>query len=251
LGYTNNIELELINNQQIKEEQKMKRLSNWLKSLRPVKILAATFIGMVLFISQACDAASATKPDTEKSEYYAPKDVKARSPYEGGMNNFSDVDPRAKDAKTEAKVNAQSLKGQAESNIGNKGSINAVENIRRVANDSGKLGRNIQDKAESATDKLGEETGSFVDSAKQGLKNIKNNAQDAPGYISDKSERAFGNPLNGIKEGTKDAGNAVKRTLKEADDKSSKSAYDTGRNLDQKGETLIEEARQAVKDVLD
>lgn len=227
----------------------MKRLSTWLKSLRPVKILAATLIGMLLFVSQACDSATATKPGAE-SEQYLPKDAKAKSPYEGGMNNFSDVDARAKDAKTEAKVKAEALKQQAESNIGNKGSINAVENVRRVANDSGKLGKNIQEKAGSTADKLGEETGSFVDSAKQGLKNIKDNTLDAPGYVSDKAERTFGNPLEGVKEGTKDAGNAVKRTLKEADDKSSKSAYDTGRAMDEQGKNLIEEARQAVKDVL-
>jgi hypothetical protein len=229
----------------------MKRLSTWLKNLRPVKILAATLICTLLLVSQACDSATATKADAGKSEQYLPKDQKAKSPYEGGMNNFSDVDARSKDAKTEAKVKAQELKQQAESNIGNKGSINAVENVRRVANDSGKLGKNIQDKAGSVSDKLGEETGSFVDSAKQGLKNIKDNTKDAPGYLSDKSERTFGNPLEAVKQGTKDAGNAVKRTLKEADDKSSKSAYDTGRTTDEQGRNLIEEARQAVKDVLD
>jgi hypothetical protein len=229
----------------------MKRLSTWLKSLRPVKILSAALICMLLFVSQACDAASATKPDTGKSENYLPKDEKSKSPYEGGMNNFSDIDARAKDTKTEAKVKAEALKERAESNIGNKGSINAVENVRRVADDSSKLGKNIQGKAESATDKLGEETGSFVDSAKQGLKNIKDNTLDAPGYVSDKSGRTFSNPIEGLKEGTKDAGNAVKRTFREADDKSSKSAYDTGRTVDEQGKNLIEEARQAVKDVLD
>lgn len=231
----------------------MKRLSNWLKSLRPVKILAATLIGMLLFVTQACDSASAKKPGTgvDQSEQYLPKDQKAKSPYEGGMNNFSDMDSRAKDAKTEAKVKAEALKQEAESNIGNKGSINAVENVRRVANDTGKLGKNIQENAESTSNKLGEEAGGFIDSAKQGLKNLKDNTLDAPGYVSDKAERTFGNPVEGVKDGAKDAGDAVKRTLKEADDKSSKAAYDTGRNTDKVGKNLIEEARQAVKDVLD
>ena len=114
-----------------------------------------------------------------------------------------------------------------------------------------KNGDNFDKKYCDAPDKLGEETGNFLDSAKQGLKNIKDNTLDAPGYVSDKAERTFGNPLEGVKEGAKDAGNAVKRTLKEADNKSSKAAYDTGRAIDEKGKNLIEEARQAVKDVLD
>ncbi len=229
----------------------MKRISTWLKNLRPVKVLAAGLVAMLLFVTQACNSVSATKPNAgEKSEYYAPQDAKAKSAYEGGMNNFSDTDARATDV-NKAKAKAEALKEQAESNILNKGSINAAENARRVVDDSGKLGRNIQNKAESVTDKLGEETGSFVDSAKQGLKNIKNNAADAPDYVSDQAERTFGNPVQGVKEGTKDATNAVKRTVKEADDKSSKSAYDTGRGLEKEGKNLIQEARDAVKDLVD
>jgi len=229
----------------------MKRLSTWLKNIRPVKVLAAGLVAMLLFVTQACNSVSATKPNAgEKSENYAPQDAKAKSPYEGGMNNFSDTDARATDV-NQAKAKAEALKEQAESNILNKGSINPVENTRRVADDSDKLGKNIQNKAGSVTDKLGEETGSIVDSAKQGLKNIKNNAADAPGYVSDQTERTFGNPVEGVKEGSKDAANAVKRTVKEADDKSSKSAYDTGRGLEKEGKNLIEEARDAVKDLVD
>lgn len=193
----------------------MNRLVSWVKNLRPLKFLVVSFLSLSLFFVQAANSlAATTKPNAgEKSEYYTPKDV--LSPYEGGMNNFSDVDPRSKDAETEAKARAQALKSQAEYNH-TKASSNIVENARRIANDSDKIGQNIGRKADSVKDKLQEEAENFGDSTKKGLRNIKNNTQDAADYASDTAEKTVGNPIEGIKQGVKDETYSVKRNLKEA-----------------------------------
>jgi len=195
----------------------MNRITSFVKKNRPLQVLAVVFLSLSLMFSQAFDAIAATTKASsgEKSQYYISKDRDALNSYEGGMNNFSDVDPRASKAENEAKAKAKALKRQAEKNVKNQ-SGNIVENVRRVANDSNKLGKNIQNQAESVKDKFGEETENFADSTKQGLRNIKNNAKDAGDYAGEIGDRTVGNPLEGIKEGANNAADSVKRTLRDA-----------------------------------
>ncbi|PAX51588.1 hypothetical protein [Brunnivagina elsteri] len=195
----------------------MNRITSFVKKIRPLQVLAVVFLSLSLMFSQAFDAiAATTKANSgEKSEYYVSKDGDALNSYEGGMNNFSDVDARASKAENEAKAKAKVLKRQAEKNVKNQ-SGNIVENVRRVANDSDKFGKKIQNRAESVKDKLGEETENFADSTKQGLRNIKNNAKDAGDYVGEIGDRTVGNPLEGIKEGANNAMDSVKRTLRDA-----------------------------------
>ncbi|OKH49247.1 hypothetical protein NIES2101_21255 [Calothrix sp. HK-06] len=185
-----------------------------MKKLRPLKALAVVVLGMFLFFSSVSTSLAATlKPNAgEKSEYYAPKDTGALNDYEGGMNNFSDRDSRALGS---IESRAEALKRQAEENI-KKSSSNVAKNASRVARDSDKLGENVQQKAESVKDKLQDEADSFGKSTKKGLKNIKNNSQDAPGYAADQAEKTIGNPIEGIKQAGKDETETVKRGLKES-----------------------------------
>jgi DNA anti-recombination protein RmuC len=196
----------------------MNRLISFAEKIRPLKVLAVVFLSLSLMFSQTFSAFAATTKANpgEKSEYYVSKDGNALNSYEGGMNNFSDVDARASKAENEAKADAKVLKRQAEKNVKNQSS-NIGENIRRVANDSDKLGKNIQNRAESIKDKFGEETDNFADSTKQGLRNIKDNATDAADYAGEIGDRTVGNPLEGIKQGTKNTADSVKRTLRDAD----------------------------------
>ncbi len=197
----------------------MNRLVSFVKNIRTLKVLAVTFLSLSLIFSQTFSAVAATTKANpgEKSEYYVSKDGDALNSYEGGMNNFSDVDARSRKAETKAKAEAKSLIRQADKNVKNQ-SGNIGENIRRVANDSDKLGKNIQNRAESIKDKIGEETENFADSTKQGLRNIKNNAKDAGDYAGEIGDRTVGNPLEGIKEDARNAADSVKRTLRNADE---------------------------------
>ncbi|BAZ15250.1 hypothetical protein NIES4071_71220 [Calothrix sp. NIES-4071] len=185
-----------------------------MKSFRPLKALAVVILGMFLFFTSVGTSLAATlKPNAgEKSEYYAPKDTGAINDYEGGMNNFSDRDARAPGSIEEQ---AAALKRQAEENI-KKSSSDLGRNARRVARDSDKLGENVKEKAGSVTEKLQDEAESFGKSTKKGLRNIKNNAQDAPGYAADQADKTIGNPIEGIKQAGKDETETVKRSVKEA-----------------------------------
>jgi hypothetical protein len=213
----------------------MNRLVYVITNIRPLKVLAVVCLSLSLMFSQSFSAIAATTKANpgEKSEYYVSKDGNALNNYEGGMNNFSDVDARSSKAENQAKAEAKALKRQAEKNVKNQ-SGNIVENVRRVANDSDKLGKNIQNRSDYVKDKLGEETDNFADSTKQGLRNIKDNVKNAADYAGEIGDRTVGNPLEGIKEGTKNAADSVKRTLRDADENSSKSAYDTGRYYERK-----------------
>jgi gas vesicle protein len=195
----------------------MNRFVSFITNIHPLKVLTVVFLSFSLMFSQSFSAIAATTKANpgEKSEYYVSKDGDALNSYEGGMNNFSDVDARSRKAETEAKAEAQALKRQADKNVKNQ-SGNIVENVRRVANDSDKLGKNIQNRAESLKDKVGDETENFADTTKQGLRNIKNNAKDAADYAGEVGDRTVGNPIEGIKQGTKNAADSVKRTLREA-----------------------------------
>ncbi len=185
-----------------------------MKNFRPLKALTAVVLGMFLFFTSVNTSLAATlKPNAgEKSENYAPGDTGALNDYEGGMNNFSDRDSRALGSVEER---AAALKRQAEENI-KKSSSNLAKNAKRVARDSDQLGENVQEKAASVKDKVQEEAESFGKSTKKGLKNIKNNAQDAPGYAADQADKTVGNPIEGIKEAGRDETETVKRGLKEA-----------------------------------
>ncbi|BAZ41196.1 hypothetical protein NIES4101_71580 [Calothrix sp. NIES-4101] len=203
----------------------MNRLVAFVNNIRPLKFIAVAFLSLSLIFSQAANAvAAAARPNAfNNSEYYTSKegnalsrDKNALNKYEGGMNNFSDLDARSHKAEARANAEAKALKQQAEQNT-QKQSGNIVENVRRVANDSDKLGKNVQSQADSIKDKFGAETESFADSTKQGLQNIKNNAQSAPDYAGKVGEHTVGNPIENIKQGVENAANSVNRTLRDAD----------------------------------
>jgi hypothetical protein len=185
-----------------------------MKNFRPLKVLAVVVLGMFLFFTSVSTSLAATlKPNAgEKSGYYAPRDTGAINEYEGGMNNFSDRDARALGT---VEDQAAALKRRAEENI-QKSSSNVARNARRVARDSDKIGENVQQKAESVKEKLQDEADSFGNSTKKGLRNIKNNAQEAPDYAKDQFDKTVGNPIEGIKQAGKDETETVKRSVKEA-----------------------------------
>ena len=162
----------------------MKKVIALLKNIRPIKLLTVVAAGMILFFTQACSSVAATTPRQTvgeqsappNSETYVPKGTNVLSPNEGGMNNFSDVDPRTNKAKVKAQ--AEALKENAEQNIQNSSS-NPAENIRRVVEDRGEIGRNLQEGAENIKDKAQGTAEDLVQGTKQGIENIKANTSDA------------------------------------------------------------------------
>ncbi|MEH2346698.1 MAG: hypothetical protein V7K55_01605 [Nostoc sp.] len=210
----------------------MKKAMNWLKNIRPLKVLTVLLVGIFLFTAQACGtpgvASQPPQPGAQapNSQQYDPtKDYPMSSPA-GGMNNFSDVDPRAKDEKA-ANDKAEALVKNAQKNIEQKG-IDSREQYGRNFQQGTPLGERVK--------KLGEDIGSSADEVREGLvkgtqrgfdnlkgntqnatedltKNVKRGAEDAGKNVQRGAEDAGKN----VQRTAEDAGNAVKRTVKDVD----------------------------------
>ncbi|GAA6624325.1 hypothetical protein [Scytonema sp. NUACC26] len=167
------------------------------KNLRPMKVLTAFVASAILFLTQACNSAGATTPNQSgtvphqiegeqsarpNSNVYVPKGDNQLSPYEGGMNNYSDVDPRIKSADVKAK--SEYLKENAERNVIDESS-NIGEVSRRILgkkNENAKdFGDTLQEGAQRTADKAQKTSSDFIKGTQRGIENIKGNTSNAAG----------------------------------------------------------------------
>ncbi|MUH01541.1 hypothetical protein F7734_58505 [Scytonema sp. UIC 10036] len=166
----------------------MRRVVAVLKNLRPLKVLTAFVASVILFLTQACNPADATAPRQSvgeqsarpNSNVYVPKGENQHSPYEGGMNNFSDVDPRIDSANVKAK--SEFLKENAERNVIDESS-NIGEVSRRILgkkNENAKdFGDTLREGAQRTADKAQNTSSDFIKGTQRGIENIKDNAGNA------------------------------------------------------------------------
>lgn len=198
----------------------MKKVIDWVKNLRPLKVLSVFLAGVFLILTQACNrptiagqppqpgAGSAYNQPGAESRYTQRQDpTKAynlNSP-EGGMNNFSDVDPRAKTFEKSARNRAEDLSRNSERNINEKGVESPQDYARnyrqgtpfpeRVKN----LGEDIGSSAQGTAEGVAKGT-------KRGIENLKENTSNAVQDLGRNAQRAG-----------EDAGDAVNRTLRNID----------------------------------
>ncbi|AFY57085.1 hypothetical protein Riv7116_4666 [Rivularia sp. PCC 7116] len=195
----------------------MNKLFSALKKIQIKQILTAFALGILLFVTQACSSVSAKSPD---------------STYEGGMNQYSDVDPRSKGAEAAAKMKAKGLKDNAEVNvIDQSGSLtgNTRRTLDKKAENLQDLGKNIKETGKYAADKAQDNAENFAEGTKRGIKNIKENTSDALDSITNaagdaaedaklSTQRAARDAKLGTQRAAEDAGNAVQRTIRDAVD---------------------------------
>ena len=193
----------------------MNKIFSTLRKIQVKQIFTAFVLGMLLFVTQACSSVDAKSPDSN---------------YRGGMNQYSDVDPRSKAAEAAANMKAKGLKDNAEVNvIDQTGSLSG--NTRRTLDKKGEnledLGKNAKQDARYAADKAQDSTSDFVEGTKRGIENIKENTSDAFGKLTNNAgdavedtklstQRAAKDAKLGTKRAAQDAGNAVQRTLRDA-----------------------------------
>ncbi|MEG4046513.1 MULTISPECIES: DUF6658 family protein [unclassified Microcoleus] len=169
----------------------MNRLTAFVKKIRAVQILTVFLAGILVLVSTACSRPDVTAGKTDVMAGQADARVgktadKIReevpsgavtSEFKGGMNDYSEVDPRNKKmTTTEAK--AELLKEQAQHRIDTKSSNNVGENVRRVADDApeklGQIGEKVKEDARTAQRKAD----NFGDKTKQGFSNLKENTRE-------------------------------------------------------------------------
>ena len=199
----------------------MKKAMNWLKNIRPLKVLTVFLAGMFLFLTQACtDPGTATqppKPDAQSpySKRYDPtKDYPLSSPA-GGINNFSDVDPRAKDEKA-ANDRGDAMAKNAQRNVDEKG-VNSPGEYGRNFKEGTPLGERVKNLGEDIGSSAEEVRKGVVKGTQRGIENIKGNTQNAAEDVTKNVQRGAEDAGKNVQRGAEDAGNAVKRTVKDVD----------------------------------
>ncbi|MCJ8280572.1 MAG: hypothetical protein MJK14_11880 [Rivularia sp. ALOHA_DT_140] len=202
----------------------MNQVFSTLKKIQIKQVLTAFVLGMLLFVTQACSSVDAKTPD---------------SSYEGGMNQYSDVDPRSKDAEAAAKIKAKALKDNAKLNTEQSGSL--IGNTRRTLDNKAEnledLGKNVKEGARYATDEIQDSAEEFAEGTKRGIRNIKENTSDAFDSLTNNAsdvaeeaklttqraakdaklstERAARDAKLSTQRAAEDASNAVQRTLRD------------------------------------
>ncbi|MGB6295696.1 MAG: hypothetical protein WBF90_05855 [Rivularia sp. (in: cyanobacteria)] len=195
----------------------MKKIFSALRKIQIKQILSAFVLGTLLFVTQACSSVDAKAPD---------------SGYQGGMNQYSDVDPRSKGAEAAAKMKAKGLKDNAQVNeIDQTGSLGG--NTRRTLDKKGEnlkdLGKNVKESAGYAASEVQDSAEDFTEGTKRGIRNIKENTSDALDSLTNSAGDVAEDAKLGTKRAAKDAklstqraaedaGNAVQRTLRDAVD---------------------------------
>ncbi|MBG1245201.1 hypothetical protein [Nostoc sp. NZL] len=200
----------------------MKKVSTWLKNIRPLKVLTVFLAGIFLFLTQACGAPGVAtqppQPDAQSpySKRYDPtKDYPLSSPA-GGMNNFSDVEPRGRLDEKAANDRADALAKNAQRNIEQKG-IDSPEQYGRNYKQGTPFGERVKNLGEDVGSSADELREGVVKGTQRGIENLKGNTQNAAEDLAKNVQRGAEDAGKNVQRTAEDAGKAVKRTVRDVD----------------------------------
>ncbi|MBD1804133.1 hypothetical protein H6F98_01405 [Microcoleus sp. FACHB-SPT15] len=207
----------------------MNKVINWLKDIRLDRILTICLVGLLVVVTTACSGGASAKT-ADKIREEVPGSALTNE-YKGGINSYSDVDPRQSTTGAEAK--AKALVDNAQRNIDEKGIDSTeqyVENYRsgtplgertrRIGEDVGEAAKNVgedvskgaqknaqqtkataQDAAintKQAADKTSRTAQSKVNESVKGAQRSVDNAADAGDSLGDKIKQAAENAADAI-----------------------------------------------------
>jgi hypothetical protein len=193
----------------------MKRLTAFLKKIRAVQILTVFLAGILVLVSTACSRPDVTAGKTDvvagqsdsrigKTADQIREEVPSgavTSEFKGGMNDYSDVDPRNEKLTTQ-EAKAQLLKEEAQHRIDTKSSNNVGENVRRVADDAPDKLTNVGEKVKQDASTAQRKADNFGDKTKQGFSNLKENTREGLQGAKDIVKEATQGAKERVSEGT-------------------------------------------------
>ena len=188
----------------------MNRIIAVLKKIQLRQVITVFMAGMLVFVSTACGGNPTMAKTADQIREEVPNGTMTNR-YEGGMNDYRDVDPRRDTSKADAK--AKGLVDNAERNLTNR-TGNPAEAIRRVGDDAPEVGRNIQKTADKVGKTVERNAKELGESAQQGAENLKRNAQKAAKGTKETVDEAS----TGAKERVDQAAGAVKRAADKVTD---------------------------------
>lgn len=207
----------------------MNKVIAWLKGIQMDRVLTVFLVGLLVFVTTACSGGASAKTADEVREEVPGSAV--TNEYKGGMNDYSDVDPR-QDIK-QAQTKAKALIENAQKNIDQK-SVDSREQYVENLRSGTPLGERVQ--------RIGENVGKAAENLKEDVsKGAKENLQKA----QDVAQKG--------KEAADKAGSAVQSKVKsdikntqQALDKTTDKATDAGENLGDKIKQATQNAADAI-----
>ena len=184
----------------------MSKVIAWLKNIRLDRILTVFMAGLLLFVSTACSggASAKTAGGSAKTADQLRQEVPESAitnKYEGGMNDYSDVDPRQSIKGTQTK--AKGLVDKAQKENAEK-SVDSTEQYVENYRSGTPLGERVKRLGEDVGESAQELTEGVSKGTQKGLQNIKENAKDAPSYTKETAkETANVEPIKGVNNGMK------------------------------------------------
>ncbi|MBD2344989.1 hypothetical protein [Anabaena subtropica] len=176
----------------------MKRVIDWLQNLRPLKIFTVVLAGFFLLLTQACNSPTiAGQPPQQKAEsayterYDPTKEYPLNNP-QGGMNNFSDVDPRGQAGEKTAEAKAKALRDNAKKNVEQKGVDSPQEYVENYRQGT-PLGQRVKNLGEDIGSSAEEVREGVVKGTQRGVENIKENTRNAGDDLAKKGKQTTEN----------------------------------------------------------
>ncbi|HEY9692698.1 MAG TPA: DUF6658 family protein [Oculatellaceae cyanobacterium] len=179
----------------------MNKITNWFKNLRIGKVITVFLSAIILFVSTACGSTGVMAKTADQVRPEVPSESQT-SRYKGGMNDFSDVDPR-KDT-SEAAAKTKGLIDNAESNvIDQSGSVggNTKRILEKKAENARDFNKNIDRSTDKAKDKAQGTVEDFAQGTKKGTQNIKENTGNAVEGAKQAAPDTVNNGFNAAKKG--------------------------------------------------
>lgn len=191
----------------------MNKLFGWLKSIRLDRILTAFLVGILMFVSTACSGvASAKTADQIRPE--VPSGA-VTNEYKGGMNDYSDVDPRQ--STSGAKAKAKGLIDNAQRNI-KENSVDSVDQYVENFRSGTPLGERVRNIGEDIGDSAKKLTKDVKKGSKDNFENLQNNTKNLDSKAKDTGVKTTEGAKAIVKENTKNTKQAAGQAYDGSDD---------------------------------
>jgi len=174
----------------------MSTLKTWLRNIRLDRILTAFMVGILMFVSTACSGGAQAKTSDQIKEEVPSSAV--TNEYKGGMNDYSDVDPRRNT--TEANTKAKALVDNAKRNT-----------TEKIVDSPQQLG----DRVKGVGNKVGDAVGNIKENASETVGDLKENVSKGTQKNLRQTQNLADDARNQAKESARDAAKGVKRAAED------------------------------------
>lgn len=210
----------------------MKKIVAFFQAFRLRQLVSVMLASVFVVLSTACSNAGPLSAISGQGRPEVPSDATS-SQYKGGMNDFSDVDPRFD--QSEASAKAKALKDNAERNIKTK-SIDSPEEFV----DNFKSGAPIQERTKNILDSTAETAKNLQEDVakgtERGAENLKANTSNAVDQTASATQRKADEVGQSVESASRSAAKATERTAQDASDlaryKTNEAAKTTQRALE-------------------